>query len=412
MGSIGFENFRMGIRSLKSSRFRTLLSTLGIVIGVGSLLAVLNLGDSLEEYSRAQIDRTTSLGIIEVTAKSSETVDGISIATRDPIQFAEADVESLQAALGPNTAVTLIHQSTSWIETSGGSARVPSIVVIASPGAVRVLPDRVNVGSFFTAEQVAIDPAVAVISDLAAKRLTGSSTDAIGRVIHVGQSAHRVVGVLAPVHEEHTARILIPRASPFAETQLRIQPTLPHLLARLERPETFIRSRETTVAWANNRFSSRSKMVSISNPTMRHQQVRQGMLIFKAVMGCIVGISLVVGGIGIMNVLLSSVTERTREIGIRRAIGARRRDVLQQFLSESLAICGVGGLAGLVLGWLASLGGMYFVRVITKTDVRTTSEISSILLAFGSAFAVGIVFGLYPAIRASRLSPTEAIRQE
>ncbi|MBC7897763.1 MAG: FtsX-like permease family protein, partial [Cytophagaceae bacterium] len=145
----------------------------------------------------------------------------------------------------------------------------------------------------------------------------------------------------------------------------------------------------------------------------RAQQAAQGILIFKLLMGAITGISLLVGGIGIMNVLLASVSERTREIGIRRATGATRRDILLQFLAESVAISGFGSVLGIALG----LGGAFGItavirRYATAGFIQASFSWGSVAAAAGASLLIGLLFGTYPARRASQLSPIDAIRHE
>jgi putative ABC transport system permease protein len=141
-------------------------------------------------------------------------------------------------------------------------------------------------------------------------------------------------------------------------------------------------------------------------------QAARGIVIFKLFMGAITGISLLVGGIGIMNVLLASVTERTREIGIRKAAGARRRDLLAQFLAESVTISLVGSFLGALLGLGAAFGATAVMRAKSSARIFAAVSWETLIVAAAAAILVGVVFGIYPALRAARLSPVEAIRHE
>ena len=165
--------------------------------------------------------------------------------------------------------------------------------------------------------------------------------------------------------------------------------------------------------WAAARYGARwRERVAVSANRQRVEQAAAGMFIFKLLMGAITGVSLLVGGVGIMNVLLASVAERTREIGVRKATGARDRDVLVQFLSESVVITGIGAAAGVALGLGIAFGVAAIMRAKTHAPVRAAITPATILVAAGLAVLIGIGFGLYPALRASRLSPIEAIRKE
>jgi putative ABC transport system permease protein len=146
--------------------------------------------------------------------------------------------------------------------------------------------------------------------------------------------------------------------------------------------------------------------------TARAAQARQGILVFKLAMGSITGISILVGGIGIMNVLLAAVTERTREIGVRRAAGARRGDIFFQFIAESIAVSGLGSLAGVVLGLVGAFGITAMIRRFTQATLYAGFTWGTVAVAGLAAVFVGVAFGSYPARHAARLSPIEAIRHE
>jgi putative ABC transport system permease protein len=144
----------------------------------------------------------------------------------------------------------------------------------------------------------------------------------------------------------------------------------------------------------------------------RLEQAKRALLIFKLFMGALMSISLIVGGIGIMNVLLSSVIERTREIGIRKATGAAQRDILWQFLSESVVITGVGSMIGLLLGVTAAFTISAIMRKAANAPIQAWLSASTVLVAIGASVIVGLAFGLYPAMRAAKLSPIDAIHHE
>jgi putative ABC transport system permease protein len=164
--------------------------------------------------------------------------------------------------------------------------------------------------------------------------------------------------------------------------------------------------------WLEQRFGNFERYFTVSSSERRIAQARQAILVFKLSMGAITGISLLVGGIGIMNVLLASVTERTREIGVRKAVGARRNDIMLQFLAESIAIAGVGSLLGVMLGMAGAFASTAIIRMASEAPLQAAFTWSTMLVAVGAAVFVGLAFGTYPARRAARLSVIEAIRHE
>jgi putative ABC transport system permease protein len=168
-------------------------------------------------------------------------------------------------------------------------------------------------------------------------------------------------------------------------------------------------------AWADAtdpRWRKGSMVTIASQGVERLRQVNQGMLVFKLVMGSFAAISLVVGGIGIMNVLLAAVAERTREIGLRKAAGARRLDIIVQFLSESVVISLAGAILGAVVGLSAAIGITTFIRWRANAPLYAAVTWSTVVVSMSVAIAIGLAFGIYPALKAARLSPVDAMRYE
>lgn len=398
----------VGFDALRANPLRTLLSTLGVVMGVGAMVSVLSMGDGVEAFARQQIEQTTDLLGVSIEPTVNANLDGQFVRRPDIIRFRRADVEGLLQAVDGEVKHALITQGGVLVQVDGAPRGFGVTGTLASE--FRWSGAELIAGRAFTDA----DTAVVVLNERAAGVVARDSlapAKALGATLLMNGNPHTVIGVvrggsgavaplaaLVPVDDAE-------RALPGVRA--------PTMVVTAERIEDVDRIRAEVEAWMAARFGAAWKdRATVRTNQARVKQVASGMLIFKLLMGAITGVSLLVGGIGIMNVLLAAVAERTREIGIRKATGARDRDILTQFLSESVAITSTGAAVGVVLGLGIAFLTAAIMRAQTKAPVEAAVTPATILVAAGLSVVIGVGFGLYPALRASRLSPIDAIRHE
>jgi putative ABC transport system permease protein len=413
----------VGFDALRANLLRTVLSTLGVIIGVSALVAVLSVGDGLEHSVRTQIAETTDLQAVNVSARTREEVDGQFFPLANPATLTVDDARKIKALPGAG-AVLLRANSFGEVRNLGGTvrrmARVVSEVVLSDSTGPAVAAGRL----LSTEESAGSTPIVVISFDLAQALAPDSiAATMVGDSLQLGTIRAVVAGVLEPRPAPRVVQVPGARRRPPGDYHLTAPLGLVRVAGLPGQPPAIIAVASTVEETQPLRQRIERMFAASDTAWARHfavttnegrlEQLSRGILMFKLFMGAITGISLLVGGIGIMNVLLSSVTERTREIGIRKAAGARDRDILRQFLAESVAISSLGSFIGLALGIAGAYGITAGIRRFSQApSLYASVSWSTVLVAAVAAVIVGLTFGTYPARRAARLSPIDAIRHE
>ncbi|HEY7190356.1 MAG TPA: ABC transporter permease [Vicinamibacterales bacterium] len=406
---------RVAVQTLRANPVRTLLSTLGIVMGAASLVGVLSLGDGAEAFAREQIERR-GLQVIAIAPRMTDTVDGLTVPRSSYPTFRTENVQALRAAVMRGSSVVMtVEGAGTFVTRSGGANRAAMVTgIIGSPSAAGL---SVVYGRFLSDEEMTRGTKAVVVSNRLARELAGAAdaSTIVGAVLTLQANPWTIVGVLEAFPGERTFAAVVPFEAASLAMMPAPTPRVPRILVNAPRVEdvTAVRSQVETWADTTDRRWRADSQVSISATGLdRLQQLNQGIRVFKMLMGAFTAISLVVGGIGIMNVLLASVVERTREIGVRRATGARRRDIVVQFLAESVVISLAGAMLGALLGMAAAFVTTAIMRSQTSAPIYAAATWQTFIVSMAAAIVVGLVFGTYPAFKAARLSPIDAMRYE
>ncbi len=395
-------------RALSANRLRTALAMLGMVIGVAAVVLMLAIGRGTQETVNASIDAMGSN--LFIILSGSTTSGGLRGGMGSLPTLTLNDARAL-AELPTVKTVAPIYSGTAQL--GYGPNNWSTLVNGTTPDYLAIRNWAVEAGHNFDPADVRSAAQVALIGRTVATNLFGEE-DPVGKTLRIKNSPYTVVGLLEAKGQSLDGRdqddtVLVPVTT--AQSKLFGNPfpgTVRFIMAQGRSKDVMDEAEADMGRLLRQRHRLREEQendFSIRNLTAQAKAAASSAEALSFMLGAIASISLIVGGIGIMNIMLVSVTERTREIGIRMSIGARRRDILRQFLLEAIFICTVGGLSGILLGmggaWLASASGMTVVVTV-----------QSILIAFGFAAGVGLFFGYYPARQASRLKPVEALRHE
>ena len=398
------------LESLYSNKLRSSLTILGIVIGVGAVIAMMAVGAGAQETITGSISGIGSNLLFVTRGNSTVTLTRIEPLTSED---AEALLDQFQA---PSIAAVAPVANDSLIVTGPGESTRTTIFGV-TPAYEQVRNYTVTEGSFITEEQLLGRSSVALIGPDTAEKLFGRREGLVGETIRIEGQPFRISGVLeakgGSSFGSQDDLVIIPLSTAQSRLIRRSENRLDMILVQVVSPEMTASASEEVAQILRSRHHTR---VGADDFTVFSQEDFVGVAktitgVLTIFLGGIAGISLLVGGIGIMNIMLVSVTERTREIGLRKALGARKKDILIQFLTESSLLSLFGGIIGIGLGWLISfIVGR--IAIANDTPFHPAISLNAILLATIFSTAVGLFFGLYPANRAASLEPVEALRHE
>ena len=398
---------KIAARALTRNPMRTSLTMLGIIIGVGAVIAMVAVGQGAKAQVEAQI---ASIGSnMLMVYPGSTTQGGVHGGAGSVTSLTEDDAEAIQKELSPvryaapslRTVAQVVSSNQNWSTGITGS----------TPAFFAIRDWSFESGGAFTDADVSGATKTAVLGKTVAMNLFGSQ-DAVGQIVRIQNVPFKVVGVLAPkgqsaMGQDQDDTVIIP----FSTLQKRIMGVsyVGAILISAQSPQETSLAEEQVERLLRQRHhipSGQDDDFTVRNMTDIASAAEASSRIMTLLLGSIASVSLIVGGIGIMNIMLVSVTERTREIGIRMAVGARGRDILMQFLVEAVVLSVAGGLLGVVFG----VAGSTLVSLIVHWP--TIVSVQSIVLSLVFSIIIGVFFGLYPARRASKLDPIEALRYE
>ena len=398
--------------ALTANKMRSSLTILGIVIGIASVIAMVAIGTGSQSSIDASIQSLGSNLILVMPGFQRGAGAGpVSAGRGGATTLTQADADAIQSQVTGISAIAPSLSKRYQVTASGNNTNTSVTGTVSAYAQVR--NEQMATGSFISDQDIASLSKVAVIGPTTESDLFGAGVDATGQSIRINNLNFTVIGVLKAKGGTGFSNQDDIIFVPISTAQQYMAGNSNNYLSEIDIEASNQSSMTSIQTQVTNLLLSRH---NITNPTLADFQVLNQQSIvnsassvtntFTILLASIAGISLVVGGIGIMNMMLTTVTERTKEIGLRKAIGADAKDINLQFLTESFMLTLIGGIIGIALGWGAAW-------CITKFSGTATSvSMTSIILAFGVSAVIGIVFGYYPARRASKLNPIEALRYE
>ncbi len=399
-----FESFKSAIYSVKANKMRSFLTMLGIIIGISSVITIVSIGQGGKKAITGQFEKI-GMDIINIKVKTrGEDIEGRDL-------FTLADARAIKSKIPEVTHAMPYMEGFCYFKTE--DLKKEAAVGAVTEDFTKLLNLKMLSGRFINERDMESGKSVVVIDDLTAMKMFGH-TDVLGEKIKISTGNRETNMVVIGICENNIGEL----AAMFGDNYPSVG-YFPLTISDKVLGYTNIWNISVAVEDMSKAEEVSSKIIRLLEQLHRNkdkyiaeegfkemEMVNDIMNIFTGVLGAIAGISLLVGGIGVMNIMLVSVTERTREIGIRKALGAKNKDIMIQFLTESLILCLIGGIIGMTTGIAAGYG---IGRLINLSMGLSTAVI---LAAFGFSSAVGIFFGLYPANKAAKLDPIDALRYE
>lgn len=401
--------FEQTFSSLLANKARSGLTVLGIVIGIGSVITMVSIGQGASGSITSSIESLGSNLLIVMPGFQRGVGQQVSAGRGNAQTLTLADADAIKSQVSGVVEVAPQYSTRVQVTAKGTNTNTSVNGVTAAYSSVRNV--EVEQGSFITEEQNDSMAKVAVLGPTTATDLFGEDTDPIGQTVRIKNLDFKVIGITAAKggsgFSNQDDAIYIPLGTALHYiagntkiSNVSVQGESQEMLDQIETDITALlleRHKITDSANADFQIMNQADIVASASSI-------GGTL--TILLASIAGISLLVGGIGIMNMMLTTVTERTREIGLRKAVGAKKSDITVQFLAEAVTLTFVGGVIGVALGWAASLAIQNFGGVTTQISLL------SVIIAFGVSAAIGIIFGYYPAWRAAKLNPITALRYE
>jgi len=392
--------------SISGNKVRSGLTILGIVVGISSVIAMISIGQGASSSIQSSIESMGSnLITISPGAQRGIGSGGVSQGAGSQKSLTEGDSDAIAKITGVKNVAPQI-SSRYQVTTKGYNTNTSVIGTV--PAYTNVRSIEMEEGSFITDQNIKSISKVAVIGSSTRSDLFGEGVNPIGKMIRIKQIEFKVIGITKAKggsgFGNQDDMVIVPLST--AERYLAGNSYLSTIAVEAESTDVMTNVQEQITSLLLDRHNVSVADFSVMNQADMVSAASGTMDTLTALLAAIAGISLIVGGIGIMNMMLTTVTERTREIGLRKAIGAKRKDISLQFLIESVSLTFIGGFIGVILGCLIAYGFSYF------GIIQTSISAYSIFLAFGVSALIGIVFGYYPATRAAKLNPIEALRYE